>query len=342
MLKRNDTRLNKHQRFQLQAWRANIDIQPIIDYTACLEYIAKYASKSERISNVVKEAFTSVVQNLKGTEDMKKVMRKLMIKSAGERDFSVQEVMHHILSLKLVSSSFNVVSLSLEGSRKISIKNDDIETEASTLDCYAKRSTYKGCDDEILQSNLMNFVANYSVIKDEIKRRPKQVIVRAFPIPHSDPTGPQYPLHCKYQLMKYKPWSNQIENLWDNVEASDEVFCERWSLFLQTELGQTLVPNWRRQLSNVETYFSVDNSDLDEDFDESEGPREEWMYIADLCNNTNRNDDEQSIIDTNEEYWSQFNQTFSEEEIGNMPKWLNDIKKSETIGHDMKTLTQTY
>ena len=37
--KRNDTRLNNHQRLQLQGWRANCDIQIIVDYYSCLEYI---------------------------------------------------------------------------------------------------------------------------------------------------------------------------------------------------------------------------------------------------------------------------------------------------------------
>lgn len=68
-----------------------------------MECIWKYASKSGKISNVVKEIFTSVVQNLKDTEDTKKVVCKVMTKSAGERDFSAQEVMHHLMSLKLVS-----------------------------------------------------------------------------------------------------------------------------------------------------------------------------------------------------------------------------------------------
>lgn len=46
VFKRNDPRVNKHNRLQLQTWRANNDIQPIIDQHACIEYIAKYASKS--------------------------------------------------------------------------------------------------------------------------------------------------------------------------------------------------------------------------------------------------------------------------------------------------------
>ena len=285
VLKRNDTRVNKHQIFHFQAWRANIDIQPIIDYTACLEYIAKYASKSDKLSNVVKEAFTSVVQNLNGTEDKKKVIRELMIKSAGERDFSAQDVTHHIMSLKLVSSSFEVISLSLEGSRKIFIKNDSVDTKPSMLDNYARRTSLNGSSDEIQRSNLLTFVANYTVVENDIRKRKKQVIVRAFPTPYSNPKSVNYPLFCKYQLIKYKPWFTKIDNTWDDEEASDEMFCEKWSSFLQTDLDQALVPNLRRQLSHVEEFFSTENDDLEEELDNNEGPREEWMYITELCNN---------------------------------------------------------
>lgn len=37
LTKRNDTHLSNHQRFQLQGWRANCNIQVIIDYHSCLE-----------------------------------------------------------------------------------------------------------------------------------------------------------------------------------------------------------------------------------------------------------------------------------------------------------------
>ena len=46
--KRNDSRINNHQRLQLQGWRANCDIQVVIDHYACVEYLTKYAAKSER------------------------------------------------------------------------------------------------------------------------------------------------------------------------------------------------------------------------------------------------------------------------------------------------------
>ena len=103
---RNDPRLNHHQRLQLQGWRANCDINVIIDYHSCVEYLTKYASKGERLSSVVRDAFVSVVSKLDPHADGNNTVKKLMMKAIGQRDMSAQEVMHQILSLKLFSSSF--------------------------------------------------------------------------------------------------------------------------------------------------------------------------------------------------------------------------------------------
>ena len=51
--KRNDPRLKNQQRLQLQDWRANSDIQVVINYNVCVEYLAKYASKDEPRSPVM-------------------------------------------------------------------------------------------------------------------------------------------------------------------------------------------------------------------------------------------------------------------------------------------------
>ena len=46
-------------------------------------------------------------------------MEKNALRTLGQRDFSAQETMHLLLSLKLYSTTFNVVPISLYGSRKI-------------------------------------------------------------------------------------------------------------------------------------------------------------------------------------------------------------------------------
>jgi len=47
------------------------------------------------------------------------------MKSLEQCDFSAQETMHHLMSLKLVSSTFNVVPISLNGSRRIKTYTPD-------------------------------------------------------------------------------------------------------------------------------------------------------------------------------------------------------------------------
>jgi len=44
---RNDPRLNAHNRGMIQNWRANVDIQTIVDMTACACYLTKYVAKCE-------------------------------------------------------------------------------------------------------------------------------------------------------------------------------------------------------------------------------------------------------------------------------------------------------
>ena len=125
--KRNDGRLNNNQQLQLQGWRANCDIQVVIDHYACVEYLAKYAAKGEPRSPLLNQAFNSIVQTGNAASHPHKAIKKVIMKTLGERDYGAQETMHHLLSLKLYSSSFTVIPVSLSGSRRIYIdsENDD-------------------------------------------------------------------------------------------------------------------------------------------------------------------------------------------------------------------------
>jgi len=98
-------------------------------------------------------------------------------------------------------------------------------------------------------------------VKDEVKKRKKTV--RAFPSPSANPKGPNYGAFCKYQLLKHKPWRSRIGNAWDGLdeENDDNLFCQKWSEFLQSDLGRTLVPNWQREFSNALLYFESSEDD---------------------------------------------------------------------------------
>ena len=141
---------------QLQGWRANCDIQVVIDHYACVEYLTKYAAKSEPKSLLVKQAFNSVMQKVDVNTDPQRAMRKIIMKTLGERDYAAQETMHHLFSLKLHSSSFTVIPVSLTGSRRLRLNSEnqesDICTGNSLLDLYANRDQYDNFS-EVLNMN---------------------------------------------------------------------------------------------------------------------------------------------------------------------------------------------
>ena len=90
--RRNDARLNSNQQLQLQGWRANCDIQVVIDRYACVEYLAKYAAKGELRSPLLKSSFNSIVNNAGSNSNPLKAIKKVIMNTLGERDYAAQEI----------------------------------------------------------------------------------------------------------------------------------------------------------------------------------------------------------------------------------------------------------
>lgn len=322
-LKRNDTRLNKHQRLQIQSWRANCDIQPILDYHACLQYLAKYASKGEKVSSVIKDAFMSVSSKTSNTDSSRRIIQRLLMKSLGERDWSIQEVMHQILSLKLVSSFFDVITVSLEGSRRISIRKDLAVTQPSSLDIYANRHQYENFKTEMFNCNLVQFTSKYKIVNKKIVTRPKPVVVRFFPTVYANPNDPKYPNYCKYQLIKFKPWSQYIYNAYGGVDTSEESYCTSWNSFLQSADGVNLVPDHSRELAHAQIYFNqcVQVDESDDDHVEMEVTREDWMSLAEL-----QFSDPTLLSSVPFGYWDSSHTVYSSTQIESIPSWISEAK----------------
>ena len=66
-----------------------------------MEYLTKYAAKGEPKSPMLMDTFKSVMKSVDDGTDPNKAMKKVMMKTLGGRDFSAQEIMHLLLSLKL-------------------------------------------------------------------------------------------------------------------------------------------------------------------------------------------------------------------------------------------------
>jgi hypothetical protein len=201
--------LNNHQQLQLQGWRANCDIQVVIDHYACVEYLTKYAAKDEPRSPLLKQAFNSIVQNVDNNSDPHRAIKKIVMKTLGERDYAAQETMHHLLSLKLHSSSFKVIPVSLNGSRRVrenpSIEDGDSCTDDSLVDVYANRQQYDSSQ-AVMNMNFTQFATTNQVINQKLTKLSENVIPRIFPTYSPNPKGLKFGLYCEYQLLRYKPW----------------------------------------------------------------------------------------------------------------------------------------
>ena len=128
------------------------------------------------------------------------------MKSLGERDYAAQETMHHLLSLKLHSSSFKMIPVSLNGSRRVrdfeSLQEGESCTDYSLLDVYAKRHDYDISED-VKNMSFIQFASTYKVVNSKLTKLPNNVVPRIFPTYSSNPKGPNFALYCKYQLLRY-------------------------------------------------------------------------------------------------------------------------------------------
>src|SRR5205085_3453151 len=78
---RNDPYINPHNRLQLQGWRANVDLKPVLTIHAALQYISKYASKSEPRSMAFSDIFNQILNKSKPEETSLTSIQKLLINS---------------------------------------------------------------------------------------------------------------------------------------------------------------------------------------------------------------------------------------------------------------------
>ena len=191
---------------------------------------------------MLKNTFNTVVKNLHENTDPLKAIKKIMIKTPGERDFSAQETMHLLLSLKLYSSTFEVLPVNLNGSQYVKQANSRC-TSDSLLDKYAKCIVFQNDYPQIMKINFAQFVTKYKIVKDKLVCQSLNIIPRFFPCYSSNTKGVNHPLYCKYQLFKHKPWQNSQNDAWDNQDPSDEIFVASWLAFLNTPIAKELVPD---------------------------------------------------------------------------------------------------
>ena len=103
----NELRINNYNPACLKAWRANMDIQFVLDVYACAVYIANYISKSQKgMSDLLRQA---CVEARKQNSTIKQQVRDIGSKFLNNVEISAQEAVYIILQLPMRKASRQIV-----------------------------------------------------------------------------------------------------------------------------------------------------------------------------------------------------------------------------------------
>ena len=203
--------------------------------------MAKYATKGQPRSQSASEILSACVNRLDDTDITSSEMRRAMIQVAGERDIGSQETAHMLLGKPLYSWTYSFLSVSLDGSRRVRTGDEHDENQGdqaldpSVLDHYATRAIWQENNPEILNLNLLQVASAYFVTKGGVKHRKQKVIIRTFPIFSPNLSGKNYGNYCKYALIKYKPWSGDLNTTWHGLDDCNENHIQCYHAFLSSE-----------------------------------------------------------------------------------------------------------
>src|SRR2546429_3592229 len=202
---RNDPLLNPHDRLQLQGWRANVDLKPVLSMEVALRYISKYASKSEPRSAAFSDIFSRIINNSNPSDSSLTAIQGLLLRSVAERDISAQETCYLLLGLPLYHSSRQFVTLNLNkdaprwlcgsGNTSFSTEDEFDQTVSSPLQKYWIRPV------ELEDLSLHQLYLKYRYSKGCWKRCERENIVRVWPRPSSLRNGFQWEDYCRVKVI---------------------------------------------------------------------------------------------------------------------------------------------
>ena len=116
------------------------------------------------------------------------------------------------------------------------------------------------------------------------------MVVRTFPNVSSNPQGPNYADYCKYQLIKFKPWTTRVCDAWGGLtDDVDEcgVYVESYYQFSNSEQAVLYVPSLPEELERAHRYLfpevlqQINDDDVDHG-NASEVEQDDWMTLCRL------------------------------------------------------------
>ncbi|CAG8802972.1 2782_t:CDS:2, partial [Cetraspora pellucida] len=277
--KRNDPFVNPHSRLQLQGWRANIDLKPVLSIHAALQYISKYTSKAEPRSTAFSDILNHILCNSRPEDSSLVAIQRLLLHNVAERDISAQETCHLLLGIPLYHSSRSFISLNLntETPRWLRGTGNNTVSEAGMTSRSVLR-TYQDRPVEYEDFSLYKLNLTHKFINNKWVRCERENIIRIWPRPSPLRNGPQWEDFCRIKVILHVRHHN-LDQLTENNTVSWTVLYERYLEEIHADPVDLLGPPVdNEEVDNVE---EVDEEEQLED-DEQEELRLEWMLLAEM------------------------------------------------------------
>ena len=288
---RNDPLMNTYpvKADAYQCWRANMDIKPVTSRHAMVQYLTKYCTKSEPPSDTLKD----VVHRLQATEGSrsKAAFAKALVGSVGNRDYTAQEVTHHLMGLPgvLCTKTFQVASL--DNTRAWDVAGQAVQS--TPWEIYLQRPP----ESEAL--SFQDFTSQWRCFRGRYQVRQQAAIPRVFPRYTCTSLDDElFERWCRRQLQVYVACRSEDDLLGDRPS---------WGDALRDALAAGKLP------PSVQEYFaklraeSTEESDAAEDSSVADGEErelEDFMQAGNLHAEFDAgSDQEDGMPFISHEYW---------------------------------------
>jgi len=181
--RRNDETLNQYNPLITMSWLANTDITCCTGSKAVLNYLGKYVTKPEKKTASYQDLVREILQTVDSRHPLGSVIRKLLNRLIGERDWSAQEINHILLDLPMVETTRVIIPVDLRPESEQSDRytyndtTDELNRGKSLLEKYAQRPH------EFEAITYLDFLLHFEHAKTPTFRRPtaRPRVLRYFP-----------------------------------------------------------------------------------------------------------------------------------------------------------------
>jgi ATP-dependent DNA helicase PIF1 len=286
---RNDPYINPHNRLQLQGWRANVNLKPVLSIHAALQYISKYVSRAESRSESFTKIFNQILNNSNPNNLSLVSIQKLLLNNVSERDISAQETCH-LLSLPLYHSSWTFVSLNLNEvsprwicgtSSGLNGEELFINNAGYTNQLFLKK--YWNGPNNLKDLSLFVIYLTYKCMNNDWKRCSKEKVVHIWSQPSGLRNGPQWEEFCRIKVLLYILHQSIIQLNENNLPWSI-IYYQHMDMINKGPEDLIREPvNNEKQPSDDKSKGKLLGDEEQEEF------WYDWMYLAEMGPNTHIN-----------------------------------------------------